>query len=160
MCTSSVGRPSPTCDTRQRGAARLCAHRNQPPPGSVMRLLQSTAPALHTYHCHACRARHKACRPVPLFLAAGAPTPLYSTLTCASARALRLLASVQVVLKTASALYECVRPSTSFRKLYAQLEEQLDICHQVSRAAPAACLSLCMTHNRTIGPRAVLDSMV
>jgi len=38
---------------------------------------------------------------------------------------------VQVVLKTASALYECVRPSTSYRKLFSQLEEQLDICHQV-----------------------------
>ncbi|KAF5833085.1 hypothetical protein DUNSADRAFT_10703, partial [Dunaliella salina] len=37
----------------------------------------------------------------------------------------------QVVLKTASALYECVRPSASYRKLFSQLEEQLDICHQV-----------------------------
>lgn len=39
-----------------------------------------------------------------------------------------------MLLRTAHGLYECMRPSTSYRKIYTPLEEQLEICAQVRAA--------------------------
>lgn len=41
-------------------------------------------------------------------------------------------AGAKLLLRTAAALYEVVRPSASYRKLHADAEELLDLCHQVS----------------------------
>ena len=46
---------------------------------------------------------------------------------------------LQVVLQTPSAMYECMKPAASYRKLFSPLEEQLRISHQVRTACICHC---------------------
>ncbi|GFH06108.1 cytosine-specific methyltransferase [Haematococcus lacustris] len=58
-------------------------------------------------------------------------------------------ASVQVVLRTAAAVYEVIKPAPSYRKIWSQFEELVELAHQVSGS-----LNWNVWRSRTVRPGA------